>query len=197
MRRGPMSSRVGLLLLLVGLALDGRCTAIDVDEDRTTYEVKLGFIPGTKPDVDTGFMTVDQAKVACEKKSECLGFTMREAPDVKGSVHVYFKADTSVTESDKTWSSFVKRPAGLMDVTFSNNLTFPLELCWIDMVGTAAPVCYGTVHPGASKTMQVSCVACVHTHSTQTHMTDASFAGLAPHRVSRGTTSCSSAWFGA
>ena len=115
------------------------------DVDRTTYEMKLGFIPGTKPDVDTGFLTLDEAKLACEKKSACLAFTYRSAPETKERVHVYLKADSTVAESDKSWTSYVKRPAGLMDVTFANGLPFPLELCWIDMVGTAAPACYGTM----------------------------------------------------
>ena len=68
-------------------------------------------------------------------------------------MHVYLKADSTVAESDKTWSSFVKRPAGLMDVNFVNELAFPLELCWIDLVGSASPVCYGTVQPSSSKNM--------------------------------------------
>ena len=63
----------------------------------------------------------------------------------EGEDHVYFKPDTTVAENDKSWASFVKRPAGLMDVSFKNDLPFPLELCWIDMVGTASPACYGTV----------------------------------------------------
>ena len=121
------------------------------DADRTTYDVKLGFIPGTKPDVDTG-ADVEQAKRACEAR-QCLAFTFRDAPDVAGGVHVYLKADTTVAENDKSWSSFIKRPAGLMDVNFFNRLDFPLELCWIDMVGSAAPICYGTVQPGGSKNM--------------------------------------------
>ena len=99
------------------------------DVDRTTYELKLGFIPGTKPDVDTGFMTVDEAKLACEKKAACLAFTFRAAAETKEKVHVYLKADSTVAESDKSWASYVKRPAGLMDVSFRNELPFPLELC--------------------------------------------------------------------
>ena len=122
------------------------CFAAAVDDvDRTTYETKLGFIPGTKPDVDTQFVTVEQAKLICERKAECLAFTFKAAPDVKEKIHVYFKQDTTVAENDKSWASFVKRPAGLMDVSFKNDLPFPLELCWIDMVGTASPACYGTV----------------------------------------------------
>ena len=100
-----------------------------LSDDVTTYDVKLGFIPGTKPDVDSGFMTVADAKKRCEQNGQCLAFTFREAPDVQGSVHVYFKQDTTVSESDKSWASFVKRPAGLMDVNFINQLAFPLELC--------------------------------------------------------------------
>ena len=45
------------------------CFAAAVDDvDRTTYETKLGFIPGTKPDVDTQFVTVEQAKLICGAK---------------------------------------------------------------------------------------------------------------------------------
>ena len=70
------------------------------------------------------------------RKARCLAFTFKAAPDVKEKIHVYFKQDTTVAENDKSWASFVKRPAGLMDVSFKNDLPFPLELCWIDMVGT-------------------------------------------------------------
>ena len=54
---------------------------------------------------------------------KCLAFTFAVAR-CDGSVHVYFKQDTTVAESDKTWSSFIKRPAGLMDVA-SHRSRFP------------------------------------------------------------------------
>ena len=109
--------RLARLLLL----LSARAAAGIDDEDKTTYETKLGFIPGTKPDVDTGFMTVEKAKLLCERKPECLAITFKAAPDTKEQVHVYLKADSTVAESDKSWTSMVKRPAGLMDVYFKNN----------------------------------------------------------------------------
>ena len=133
---------VGLILLLPTQAL------ADDDVDKTTYELKLGFIPGTKPDVGTGFMTVDEAKLACEKKADCRAFTFKAAPDIKEKVHIYMKEDSTVAETDKTWSSYIKRPAGLMDVEFRNDLAYTLELCWIDMIGSAAPACYGSVAGG-------------------------------------------------
>lgn len=47
----------------------------------------------------------------------------------------------------------VKRPAGLMDVTFHNPLSIPLELCWFALEGGAEPACYGTVAPGGAKNL--------------------------------------------
>ncbi|KAL1527170.1 hypothetical protein AB1Y20_015850 [Prymnesium parvum] len=127
--------------------------AVLADEETATWTTKPGFIPGTKPDVETGFMTVDEAKHRCAMRHECLAITFREAADVKGKLHIYLKADSTVSESDRTWTSMVKRPAGLMDVSFFNPLPIPLELCWIALEGGARPACYGTVAPGAAKNM--------------------------------------------
>ena len=142
-----MASAVVALLLLSAAA------AFDDDVDVTRWDIKSGFVPGTKDDVETGFMTVEAAKKRCEQLAACLAITYRDKADVKTEVHVYLKQDSTVSETDKTWTSMVKRPAGLMDVNFINELAFPLELCWLDLIGSAAPVCYGTVQPGSSKNM--------------------------------------------
>ena len=38
--------------------------------------------------------------------------TFKAAPDIKEKVHIYMKEDSTVAETDKTWSSYIKRPAG-------------------------------------------------------------------------------------
>ena len=71
-----------MMLALVMLSL---ARIADGDDSRATWDVKSGFIPGTKPDVEgTGFITVEEAKLRCEQRSDCLAFTFRDAPDVKG-----------------------------------------------------------------------------------------------------------------
>ena len=150
--RGP-SSVDGRRRLLRCLLLGAALLAIVAGDDVTTYDVKSGFIPGTKPDVDNKFLTVEAAKKHCEKNPDCLAFTIHGPATTKEAVWVYFKGDVTVAEADKSWSSFIKRPAGLMDVQFSNRLDFALELCWVDMVGSAQPICYGTVAPGAWRNM--------------------------------------------
>jgi hypothetical protein len=134
------------------------CVALHViaavaGEDVATWTTKPGFIPGTKSDVETGFMTVEEGKRRCAARNDCLAITFRDVPDVVGKVHVYLKPDSTVSDSDKTWTSMIKRPAGLMDVNFYNPLTIPLELCWIAIEGGAKPACYGTVAPGSNKNM--------------------------------------------
>ena len=62
-------------------------------------------------------------------------------------------ADTTVAESDKTWASYTKVPAGLMDISFSNPFEFPLELCWVDLTAGVSPICYGTVAPSGEYNM--------------------------------------------
>jgi len=136
--------------LAVVAALSG---AVADDDDVTRWDFKAGFIPGTKDDVEAGFMTIDAAKNRCAQLADCLAITFRAPADSVEPVYAYLKRDSTVAETDKTWSSLVKRPAGLMDVNYINQLAFPLELCWIDLIGTAAPVCYGTVQPGSSKNM--------------------------------------------
>ena len=133
------------MLLQAMLAITGN--------DVATWTTKLGFIPGTKTDVEVGFMTVEEGKRRCELIGECAAITFRDAPDVKGNVHVYLKADSTVSESDKTWTSMIKRPAGLMDVLFHNPLSIPLELCWVAIEGGAKPSCYGTVAAGSTKNL--------------------------------------------
>ena len=145
----PMTTAAQLLIVALAFAT----ASGDDDIDVTKWEVKGGFIPGTKDDVEVGWMTVEKAKDRCAQLSECLAITYRGARDLETEAHIYLKRDSTVAENDKTWTSMVKRPAGLMDVNFINNLTFPLELCWIDMIGTASPVCYGTVQAGTSKNM--------------------------------------------
>ena len=138
--------------LFVGLVVAHATAAAD-DDNVAKWTVKGGFIPGTKDDVETGFMTVAAAKKRCEQLSKCVAITFHAKADVETEVHVYLKQDSTVSETDKAWTSMVKRPAGLMDVNFMNELAFPLELCWIDLVGSAPPICYGTVQPGSSKNL--------------------------------------------
>ena len=128
-----------LLLALVLAANDG--------SDETRWDMKLGFIPGTKDDVWTGHVTLEAGKLKCVEDARCTAITYRGRPDAAGQLFVYLKADTTVSESDKTWVSYVKVPAGLMDVSFSNPFDFPLELCWVDLTAAVAPVCYGSVAP--------------------------------------------------
>ena len=52
------------------------------DTEQTSWEGSnarrwKGFIPGTKDDVETGFMTVDEAKDRCARNAECLAITFR------------------------------------------------------------------------------------------------------------------------
>lgn len=143
---------VAVVVCQLRVVAGGQAGAID-DDEVTKWDTKGGFIPGTKDDVETGWMTVDKAKDRCARLSECLAVTFRGAAEVTEPVFAYLKRDTTVAEADKTWTSMIKRPAGLMDVNFINQLAFPLELCWIDLVGTAAPICYGTVQPSSSKNM--------------------------------------------
>ena len=70
-------------------------------DDVATWTTKSGFIPGTKPDVETGFMTVEEGKRRCAMKHDCQAITFRDAADVKDKVHVYLKSDSTVSESDK------------------------------------------------------------------------------------------------
>ena len=59
------------------LALCHALLLADAD-DVTTYDVKLGFVPGTKPDVDAGFMSVADAK-AMREHGKCRD-SVRERP---------------------------------------------------------------------------------------------------------------------
>uniref|UniRef100_A0A7S4B8A8 C-type lectin domain-containing protein n=1 Tax=Chrysotila carterae TaxID=13221 RepID=A0A7S4B8A8_CHRCT len=121
--------------------------------EETKWNVKQGFIPGTKADVDTGFMTLQQAKDMCAARGDCLAITYRGAIDDVGPMHVYLKGDTTVAESDKSWTSLIKRPAGLMDVNMYNPFSFPLELCWVELSGGVAPICYGAAAPKSTKNL--------------------------------------------
>lgn len=156
-----MKNRTGVISFLImwlprhlflGLVVTHATAAAD-DDNVAKWTVKGGFIPGTKDDVETGFMTVAAAKKRCEQLSKCVAITFHAKADVDTEVHVYLKQDSTVSETDKAWTSMVKRPAGLMDVIFMNELAFPLELCWIDLVGSVPPICYGTVQPGSSKNL--------------------------------------------
>lgn len=66
-----------------------------------TWTVKPGFIPATKPDVDAGFMTVEEAKQRCAMKHDCLAITFRDSPDAQGRINIFLKSDATVSESDK------------------------------------------------------------------------------------------------
>ena len=88
-----MRALVGAGALLLALAA--------ANDDVATWTTKSGFIPGTKPDVETGFMTVEEGKRRCALKNDCLAITFREAADVQGKIHLYLKSDSTVSESDK------------------------------------------------------------------------------------------------
>ena len=83
------------------IALATALTLAAANDDVATWTTKLGFIPGTKPDVETGFMTVEEGKRRCALKNDCLAITFRDAPDVQGKIHLYLKSDSTVSESDK------------------------------------------------------------------------------------------------
>ena len=135
-----------LLAALAALAaVDVACN--DGSAEETRYDMKPGFIPGTKDDVATGHMTLDEGKRRCTAEPKCTAITYHGKPDASGQVFVYLKADTSVAEADKTWTSYIKVPAGLMDISFSNPFEFPLELCWVDLTSRSAPICCAPHEP--------------------------------------------------
>ena len=70
--------------------------------------MKPGFIPGTKDDVATGHMTLAEGRRRCTAEPKCTAITYHGKPDASGQVFVYLKADTSVAEADKTWTSYIK-----------------------------------------------------------------------------------------
>ena len=80
----------------------------DGSEEETRYNMKPGFIPGTKDDVATGHMTLDEGRRRCTAEPKCTAITYHGKPDASGQVFVYLKADTSVAEADKTWTSYIK-----------------------------------------------------------------------------------------
>ena len=94
---------------VLGLAVAS--ASLEYSED-TQWTTKQGFIPGTKADVATGFWTISEAQRQCAAKGECVAITFRGSADDTGAAHMYLKADSTVAESDKTWTSFIKRPAG-------------------------------------------------------------------------------------
>ena len=112
--------------------------------DETQWEEKSGFIAATTDDLEVVFVTLDEAKRKCAASHRCEAITHRvDAVDSDGRAHFYLKAGKSVSESDRSWVSHIKRAAGLMDVVFTNPFPFPLELCWVDMAAAATPMCYG------------------------------------------------------
>ena len=96
--------RLALLAALV--AVEVACN--DGTEEETRYNMKPGFIPGTKDDVATGHMTLDEGRRRCTAEPKCTAITYHGKPDASGQVFVYLKADTSVAEADKTWTSYIK-----------------------------------------------------------------------------------------
>ena len=64
-------------------------------------------------------------------------------------MHLHLKPEATVSESDKSWTTLIKIPAGLMDVQWHNGVSDPIELCWFDAAGAVDPICYGTITPGA------------------------------------------------
>ena len=99
-----MRRRLALLAALV--AVEVACN--DGTEEETRYNMKPGFIPGTKDDVATGHMTLDEGRRRCTAEPKCTAITYHGKPDASGQVFVYLKADTSVAEADKTWTSYIK-----------------------------------------------------------------------------------------
>ena len=95
-----------LALLAALAAIEVACN--DGSEEETRYNMKLGFIPGTKDDVATGHMTLDEGRRRCTAEPKCTAITYHGRPDASGQVFVYLKADTSVAEADKTWTSYIK-----------------------------------------------------------------------------------------
>ena len=93
--------------LLLALVL-----AANVGSDETRWDMKLGFIPGTKDDVWTGHVTLDEGKRKCVQDSRCTAITYRGKPDASGQLFVYLKADTTVSDSDKTWASYSQHGQG-------------------------------------------------------------------------------------
>jgi hypothetical protein len=98
--------RACLALLAALAAIEVACN--DGSEEETRYNMKLGFIPGTKDDVATGHMTLDEGRRRCTAEPKCTAITYHGRPDASGQVFVYLKADTSVAEADKTWTSYIK-----------------------------------------------------------------------------------------
>ena len=92
--------------LFLGLVVTHATAAAD-DDNVAKWTVKGGFIPGTKDDVETGFMTVAAAKKRCEQLSKCVAITFHAKADVETEVHVYLKQDSTVSETDKAWTSMV------------------------------------------------------------------------------------------
>ena len=84
-----------------------------VSSNEATWEEELGFIGATTDDVETGHMTLHQAKQRCASNSRCEAITHRkDSVDAEGKAHFYLKAGKQVSGSDRTWLSFLKRPAG-------------------------------------------------------------------------------------
>ena len=95
-----------LALLAALAAVEVACN--DGSEEETRYNMKPGFIPGTKDDVATGHMTLAEGRRRCTAEPKCTAITYHGKPDASGQVFVYLKADTSVAEADKTWTSYIK-----------------------------------------------------------------------------------------
>jgi hypothetical protein len=139
--------RLKAVALAIGVAHAG---------EEAAWEDKAGFIGATTADVESGHMTLVEAKRRCASSSRCEAITHRNAElkaDPGGTAFFYLKAGKQVSESDRTWTSFVKKPVGLLDINFHNPFDFPLELCWVDITGAVAPVCYGSAAPRAARSL--------------------------------------------
>ena len=117
------------------------------------WKFKQGFVSVTRDDLEVAFVSIAEGKQRCERMPRCAAITFRSGPAAGQALWIYLKAEATVTEGDGAWASYVKQPAGLLDVHFDNELGRQLDVCWVDVGGRAAPSCYGAVRPWSSKSL--------------------------------------------
>ena len=104
-----------MVVVLAAAAQAAPAHDTDDADPSTLWDEKSGFIGATTADVESGHMTLAEAKRRCASSSQCEAITHRNAElkaDPGGTAFFYLKAGKQVSESDRTWTSFVKKPAG-------------------------------------------------------------------------------------